>query len=147
MEGKFKELVDIIGRPGSDLKRLELDVAKGGFDINYQDKKGYTLLHVATKRNNPEAIHTILQSSGVNPNLKNTHGRTALLESVNPVKMKALEALLKSDKVDLDEPDDEHDSIDDYVAKAPVSEATKNGMRSLIEKRRSRAQGVGTSGK
>ena len=70
MEGKFKELVDIIGRPGSDLKRLELEVAKGGFDINYQDKNGYTLLHVATKRNNPEAIHTILQCSGVNPNLK-----------------------------------------------------------------------------
>ena len=147
MEAKFKELVDVISRPGSDLKRLELELAKGDFDVNYQDKKGYTLLHVATKRNNPEAILTILQCSKVNPNLKNTHGRTALLESVKQVKMKALEALLKSEKVDLDEPDDEHDSIDDYVTGAPVSEATKNGLRSLVEKRRSRVQGIDTSGK
>ena len=147
MEAKFKELVDVISRPGSDLKRLELELAKGDFDVNYQDKKGYTLLHVATKRNNPEAILTILQCSKVNPNLKNTHGRTALLESVKQVKMKALEALLKSEKVDLDEPDNEHDSLDDYVTGAPVSEATKNGLRSLVEKRRSRVQGIDTSGK
>ena len=145
MEAKFKELVDVISRPGGDLKRLELELAKGGFDINYQDKKGYTLLHVATKCNNPGAILIILQCSKVKPNLKNTHGRTALLESVKQVKMKALEALLTSEKVDLDEPDKEHDSIDDYV-RALVSEATKNGMRSLIEKRRNRAQGVDTSG-
>ena len=143
MEAKFKELVDIISRPGSDLQRLELELA--GFDINYQDTLGYTLLHVATKRNNPGAILAILQCSRVNPNLKNGRGRTALLESVKQVKMKSFEALLTSEKVDLDEPDNEHDSIDDYVG-ALVSEATKNGMRSLIEKRRNRAQGVDTSG-
>ena len=147
MEAKFKELVDIISRPGSDLKRLELELAKGDFDVNYQDKKGYTLLHVATKRNNPGAILLILQCSKVKPNLKNTHGLTALLESVKPVKLKALDALLRSEKVDLDELDDDHNSIDDYVAGAQVSEATKNGMRSLIEKRRSRSQGIDTSGK
>ena len=145
MEAKFKELVDIISRPGSDLQRLELELA--GFDINYQDTLGYTLLHVATKRNNPGAILAILQCSSVNPNLKNTHGRTALLESVKQVKMKSFEALLTSEKVDLDEPDNEHDSIDDYVTGVPVSEATKNGMRSLVEKRRSRVQGIDTSGK
>ena len=147
MEAKFKELVDVISCPGSDLKRLELELAKGGFDINYQDKKGYTLLHVATKCNNPGAILIILQCSKVNPNLKNTHGRTALLESVKQVKMKAFEALLTSEKINLDLRDDEHDSIDDYVAGAQVSEATKNGLRSLIEKRRSRSQGIDTSGK
>ena len=66
MDAKFKELADIIVRNG-DLARLASETKKGDFDINHQDANGYTLLHVATKRNNQEAILVLLQSPNIDP--------------------------------------------------------------------------------
>ena len=123
MDAKFKELAQIIVRNG-DLSRLTSEAEKGDFDINHQDQNGNTLLHVATKRDNAEAIFTLLQCPGIDPNLKNKHGHAPLFDSVIYVKTRALQALLTSEKLD-----------------------SKNYMRSLIRKRRNAGQGTDTSGR
>ena len=146
MDAKFKELADIIVRNG-DLARLASETKKGEFDINHQDANGYTLLHVATKRNNQEAILVLLQSPDIDPNLKNKHGLNPLFESVMYLKTKALEGLLTSEKLDLEEVDSDWKSIDDFVTAAKAGEDTKNYMRSMIAQRRNFADGVDTSGR
>ena len=145
MDAKFKELAHII-RNG-DLARLASETKKGDFDINHQDENGYTLLHVATKRNNQEAILVLLQCQDIDPNVKNRHGHTPLFEAVKYVKAKALEALLTSERLDLEEEDSEYKTIDDYVTEVRVGEDTKNYMRNMIRKRRNAEDGADTSGR
>ena len=146
MDAKFKELAHIIVRNG-DLSRLTSEAEKGDFDINHQDENGFTLLHVATKRDNKEAILALLRCPSINPSLKNKHGHTPLFESVMYVKTKALEALLTSERLDLEEVDNEYRSIDDYVTEAKTGEDTKNYMRGLIRRRRQTGTGSDKSGR
>ena len=145
MDAKFKELAHII-RNG-DLARLASETKKGDFAINHQDENGYTLLHVATKRNNPEAILVLLQCHDIDPNVKNKHGHTPLFEAVKYVKAKALEALLTSERLDLEEEDGEYRTIDDYMTEVRVGEDTKNYMRNMIRRRRNAVDGADTSGR
>ena len=145
MDAKFKELTQLI-RNG-DLARLASETKKGDFDINHQDENGYTLLHVATKRNNQEAILVLLQCHDIDPNVKNKNGNTPLFEAVKYVKAKALEALLTSERLDLEEEDSEYKTIDDYVTEVRVGEDTKNYMRNMIRRRRNAEDGADTSGR
>ena len=145
MDAKFKELVDIIRK--DDLTRLESETKKGDFDINHQDQNGYTLLHFAVIRNKIEAIHVLLQCPDIDPNVKNKHGRTPLFESVKVVNANALEALLTSERLDLEEEDSEYRTIDVYVTEAKLGEDTKNYMRNMIRRRRNAANGADTSGR
>ena len=145
MDAKFKELVDIIRK--DDLTRLESETKKGDFDINHQDQNGHTLLHVATMRNKKEAILVLLQCPDIDPNVKNKHGYSPLFESVINLKTMALQGLLTSEKLNLEEEDSNYKSIDDYVTAANAGEDTKNYMRDMIRRRRNAVKGADTSGR
>ena len=123
------------------------DIESNKIDVNTTDKKGFTLMHIATKRDNPKAIAILLQQKQIDPNMKNHEGNSAIMEACRNAKAKALEALLRSDKVDLDDVDDDHNSIEDLVGKAKVGLDTQNMLLLMIEKRRTGTDLMDKSGR
>ena len=138
----FDRLANLLNRENENLDLLEKEVNKGSFDFNTTDEKGYTLLHISTKRNNPEAIKIILKSKSVNPNLTNQDGYSPIMDACRLGKGKALEELLKFDSIILEAVDVEHNNIKDLLdASKVISEDTKNMMINMIEKKKKKKQG------
>ncbi len=58
-------------------------------DLNLKDKEGCTPLHIAVKRNCPQAIK-ILVANGANTSFKDSSGKTALQHSMKKVYLKQI---------------------------------------------------------
>lgn len=131
----FQTLSQDLLKRGANLYRLKREVERGEFNINQFNAKKFTLLHIAVKADNAEAVAILLTSSTIDTSLRNSEGHTALMSAVVYYKLNALESLLSSNQMDPDERDDE--SIEDLAKKAKCGKDTQNTMLMMLQKQRS----------
>ena len=144
-DAKFTELAKMIKR--GDMDSFRAQVERSDFDVNTQDHNDLTVLHVATKMDNPEAVGILLQIKSIDANLKNNKGYNPLMESCVNARIKALQVLLNHDKVDIDDLDSSYNTIEDLVDLSKVGLATKTMMKRKIEKRRKGNECADVSGR
>lgn len=142
-DAKFTELAKMIKR--GDMDSFRAQVERSDFDVNTQDHNDLTVLHVATKMDNPEAVGILLQIKSIDANLKNNKGYNPLMESCVNARIKALQVLLNHDKVDIDELDSSYNTIEDLVDQSKFGAASKSKMKETIHKRRAKNESADDS--
>jgi len=143
----FQALSRDLLKRGAKLDRLKRELERGAFDINHADARNFSLLHIAVKADNAEGVAILLASPTIDTSLRNSEGHTALMSAVIFVKLNALESLLSSGKMELDETDDEFNSIKDLVKMSKCGKDTKNKMLMMLQKQRSTADDDDVSGR
>ena len=76
------KVVEILGQPGVSI-------------VNTRSRAGEGALHIVTKRENAAYLRFLLQQPGINPNLQDGDGNTALIWAVNQGFVPGVEMLLK----------------------------------------------------
>ena len=83
-------------------------------DLNLTDHQGYTALHYAANHNNVEAVQLLLADSRFHSvNLKDSHGKTPVMNAIFYKKNGALRELVANPSVDLDTRDGEGRSLEE----------------------------------
>ena len=83
-------------------------------DLNLTDHQGYTALHYAANHNNVEAVQLLLADSRFHSvNLKDSHGKTPVMNAMFYKKNGALRELVANPSVDLDTRDGKGRSLEE----------------------------------
>ena len=115
-----------------DLGKLKREVADEDFDVNFQDKDGFSLLHFAAQADNPEAIRILLQSVQINPNLKSWQEQsTPLMVACEAGNLEAMKALLESSKISLSAQNRRGQTVEQIMQAAPDIQTPDTSRHSL----------------
>nr|XP_039254965.1 uncharacterized protein LOC120331865 isoform X2 [Styela clava] len=95
--------------------------------INKRNRKGETPLHMACMNNRPDVVKSLLKKPGIDPNLTDYAGWTALGEACNHGHMECVKALLElplQTEIDVKDGDDSKSSLWIDVTLCPVEGQT-----------------------
>jgi len=103
------------------------------------EKESMTALHMATLKEDPEALSILLQLEKINPNAKLSNGFTPLLLAAARGRMISFEILIGDERVDIDARDNENQTATDLV-KAHGKMIMAKRAKELLARRSSSSQ-------
>ena len=127
------------------------DGLASGFDVSTKTKTGQTLLHIAAKKDNENAVSILLKWPGIQVNAENENGFTPIMEACCSGSAKVLRLLLRCKAVDKEASDDDGHTIEELVRKAFMDRYfgidTRDDMLNMIKKYESGAAEEDVSGR